>query len=98
MQSITIGAGRPLLCVTHVTALGILLGWASNAQQFSLTIRPAGQRIELSWPTTLNSTQGLVFPEYEVERSSDLTHWEPIGGKVRGISGRSGPVLSQTLD
>ncbi len=76
-----------------------LAGWCCNAQQVSLAIRAAGPRVELAWPSALSiPPQGPVFPEYEVQRSADLIHWEPIGGKVRAISGRSGPVLNLTLD
>src|SRR3989442_478610 len=73
--------------------------WYCDAQQFSLAIRPAAPGIELSWPATVNLPQlGPVFPEYEVQQSADLIHWEPIGGKVRGISGQSGPMLNMTLN
>ncbi len=43
-------------------------------------------------------SQGTVFPEYTVERSTDLINWEPIGGKVRGQASLSGPTLNLSLD
>ena len=74
-----------LISFAQVLAFGYLLTDSSHAQPFSLMIRPAGARVELSWPTTLtNSQQSVISPEYEVEKSSDLVTWQPIGGKVRG--------------
>ena len=45
-----------------------------------------------------NGNQAVLFPEYEVQTSADLLHWQPIGGKVRGIDGRSGSLLSLSFD
>src|SRR5262245_36626242 len=60
--------------------------------------RRAG-RVELSWPAVLtNASAQPVFPEYEVQYSTDLEHWAPLGGKVRGIEGRTGVALSLSLD
>src|SRR5690242_9800059 len=73
--------------------------FAPAAEPFPLLLRPSGSRIELSWPAGLtNAGQPVVFPEYTIERSTDLKTWKPIGGKVRGIEGLSGPVLSLSLD
>ncbi len=72
---------------------------ATKADPFPLVLRPSGPRVQLSWPTSLtNGGQGLAFPEYEVQYSTDLTQWKPIGGKVRGIDGLSGPTLELSLD
>ena len=65
----------------------------------TLGINGSGPRVNLSWPSTIDvPSQGTVFPEYTIERSADLQHWEPIGGKVRGLSGASGPLLRLSLD
>jgi hypothetical protein len=67
--------------------------------QFTLVLQPAGSNVNLSWPSTLpDPQQGTIFPEYTVEKSSDLVHWQPVGGRVRGINGRSGPLLNLTLE
>ena len=39
-----------------------------------------------------------MLPEYQIESSTNLTVWTPIGGKVRGVDGLSGPVLKLSLD
>jgi hypothetical protein len=62
-------------------------------------IKSSGPKMNLSWPSTMDvPSQGTVFPEYTVESSPDLTHWEPIGGRVRGQPGVSGPLLNLSLD
>lgn len=40
----------------------------------------------------------MMLPEYEIQYSTDLQNWKPIGGKVRALSGVSGPLLSLSLD
>ncbi len=87
----------------RVSLLSILatgsLASVADAQPLALALRPSGPQVELSWPTALtNVAQPPVFPEYEVQYSTDLVSWKPLAGKLRGISGRSGPLLSLTLD
>jgi hypothetical protein len=68
---------------------------AADAQPFSLSIRPRASQVEFSWPAALtNASQPVLFPEYQLQSSTDLVSWSPIGGKVRGQDGRSGPLLS----
>ena len=65
----------------------------------TLSINGSAHKVNLSWPSTMDvPSQGPVFPEYTVESSPDLTHWEPIGGRVRGQAGLSGPLLNLSLD
>ncbi len=65
----------------------------------ALSINGPAPKVNLSWPSTMDvPPQGTVFPEYTVEHSADLTHWEPIGGRVRGLTGISGPLLNLSLD
>ena len=59
----------------------------------------ADEHQHLSAPSSINDPlQGLIFPEYTIQRSQDLHNWEPIGGRLQGISGRSGPRLSVSLN
>ncbi len=44
-----------------------------------------------------NALDEPVFPEYEVQYSRDLIQWRPLGGRVRGIEGRSGSSLELSL-
>jgi hypothetical protein len=65
----------------------------------TLSINGSAPKVNLSWPSTMDvPSQGTVFPEYTIEHSTDLTHWEPIGGKVRGLTGISDPILNLSLD
>jgi len=67
--------------------------------QLATSLQDTGSKVNLSWPATLETLhQGTVFPEFTVERSTDLVHWTPIGGKVRGLEDRSGPRLNLSLD
>ena len=69
------------------------------ADPFSLVLKSSGPRVELSWPTAItNAGQGQVLPEYEVQYSTDLKNWSPIGGKIRGIEGLTGPSINVSLD
>jgi len=85
-------------------AFGGLLAFSSaqfvvEADPFSLTLQPSGQRVQLSWPAAItNAGQGVILPEYEIQYSTDFYNWKPIGGKVRGIRGLSGPLLNLSLD
>src|SRR6266404_5086816 len=71
----------------------------TKADSFPLVLRSSGPQVQLLWPTTItNGGQGFAFPEYEVQYSTDLVQWKPIGGRVRGIDGLSGPTLQLSLD
>lgn len=66
--------------------------------QYSVELKPVGSNVNLTWPSTLqHPQQGAIFPEYTLEQSTDLMHWVPTGGKVRGIAGRSGSLLGLNL-
>jgi len=53
----------------------------------------------LSWPSTMETADlGVMFPEYTVERSADLQHWQPVGGELRGLRGGAGPWLNLSVD
>src|SRR5690349_11701661 len=73
---------------------------ALAADPFPLVLTHKGPQVELSWPTSVTNDAGTtaLLPEYEVQYSPDLTNWKPLGGKVRGIAGLSGPTLSLSID
>src|SRR6185369_819127 len=74
-------------------------GAALLADPFPIVLKSSGPQVELSWPAALtNAGQQPVLPEFEVQYSSDLKDWKPIGGKVRGVEGLSGPMLSLSLN
>jgi len=62
-------------------------------------LQPARGQVQLAWPAAVtDSNQSLIFPEYQVLCSTNLTSWQPMGGKVRGLAGRSGPNLKVSLN
>src|SRR3974390_83486 len=73
---------------------------AVAADPFPLVLTQKGAQVELSWPTAMTNDAGAtsLLPEYEVQDSTDLTNWKPLGGKVRGIDGLSGPTLRLSID
>jgi hypothetical protein len=92
-------AGSPFRVLFLALIASFFSQVTATGDPFPLALRPNGPRVELSWPMAItNGIQGGVLPEYEVQFSSDLTNWKPIGGKVRGIDGLSGPVLQLSLD
>src|SRR5258708_7443829 len=70
-----------------------------KAESLALKMQPAGGQVQLSWPSALQDTnQSLIYPEYQVLYSTNLISWQPIGGKLRGLPGRSGPNLNVLLN
>lgn len=71
------------------------------AQSLSLQLNTQSSNTVLSWPAQLSKTgQGLVFPQYQLQTTSDLLHWQSVGGRIQGDSaGLSvfGPMLKTQL-
>jgi hypothetical protein len=88
-----------LTVLLSLSALALEVKMGRCSTPLTLGINGSGPTVNLSWPSTLDlPPQGTVFPEYTVERSADLKYWEPLGGRVRGLSGVSGPSLKLSLD
>ncbi len=69
-----------------------------RAEPLSLALSPSGSQLQLSWPAAItNGNQAAMFPEYELQYSRDLNLWTPLSGKMRGLDGRSGPLLSRSV-
>lgn len=67
--------------------------------QFTVTVRKTADQMHLSWPASLTDpSAGVLFPEYGIERSTDLLNWTPIGSKVRALAGRSGQEVILNLN
>ena len=68
-------------------------------EPFHLALQPASGKIVLSWPAAIPTADlGLVYPQYTVECSADLQHWQPVGGPLRGLRGGTGPRLNLSVD
>src|SRR5690242_14141205 len=90
---------RPLVVSFAVLTLLASTRSLLSAEPVSLSLRPAGGQVQLSWPATVTDTnQSLIFPEYQVLYSTNLSSWQPLGTKLRGLAGRSGPNLNLSLN
>jgi hypothetical protein len=89
-------AGHSWLCL-KLTLLSLLFfhPWVGPAQNaIKLQLRPMDSQLELRWPAEWVSPTGNTnYPSYEVQRSDDLQHWQPIGQKLQGTRG-SPPELT----
>src|SRR5437870_1456921 len=91
-------AGTLIGRLTAFACLFMSVAMVEGQPAILLNVQRGNSGVELGWPTSLTSpTGGVVFPEYELQRSDDLVRWEPIGGKVRGIQGLSGQRLTSFL-
>jgi hypothetical protein len=92
-------AERPFIVSVAALMLSTVFVSHLRAEPPSLALQPAAGQVQLSWPGTITDTnQALIFPEYQVLYSTNLTSWQPIGGKLRGLAGRSGPSLNLSLN
>ena len=82
--------------------LGVLWAATQNGRGspgFDLNLQRSAGNLVLTLPSTMQTPDlGLTYPEYTVERSADLKNWQPVGGKLHGVAGRSGPLLNLSLD
>src|SRR6476469_7548654 len=52
--------------------------------QLQLSFSKLGDRVELSWPASRKAADGTeVRPFFEVQGSSNLTRWVPVGERMR---------------
>jgi hypothetical protein len=64
------------------------------AEPPKLILAPSATGVELSWPAAVPLPDGsIVRPYYEIQRSTDLQHWQPIGERLRAAT----PTLDQSL-
>ena len=77
--------------VTHSLAQG-----ASRDANIKLTLARDGPNLKIGWPSQSGGNGGTaVFPWFEVQRSTDLNHWQPVGERQRGSAAL--PDLSLSL-
>ena len=70
------------LAVLPLAALGQSV---SNNPNVKLTLSWDGPELKIHWPSQSVGNDGMaVFPEFEVQRSTDLSHWQPVGERQRG--------------
>lgn len=76
--------------VASVLAIVTLEAYAQTSHKLQLT--RSGSQIGVHWPTVLTNAQGAALrPEYVLERSHDLEHWQPTSGPLRALSGSEKP-------
>lgn len=78
--------------------LSILLSLATTAFSADVRLELQGTQARVSWPSSMNVPgHGIVWPEYRVSHSTDLVNWKQLGGRLRGVSGRTGPMFTATF-
>ena len=94
----TAGKIRGLNGFTLSVLLVLLITFAARADEPPpLSLRLDGLGLELSWPATQAQSDGSVLrPYFELQRSADLTHWEPFGERLRVATIAPGTELSVT--
>ena len=69
---------------------------ASYDANIKLTLHLDGPNLAIHWPSQSVGNGGTaVFPWFEVQRSTDLNHWQPVGERQRGSAAL--PDLSLSL-
>src|SRR5258708_7001553 len=86
-----------LFTVTAALAFG---AFAATAAEEPLRLSPsrAAAGLNLTWPATVQKADGsMVRPYFELQRSTDLQHWQPIGERQRAVAATPGQLLGATL-
>lgn len=69
---------------------------ASYDPNVKLTVARNGPELKIQWPAQSISSNGkAIFPEFEVQRSTDLSQWQPVGERQCGSAAL--PNLSFSL-
>ena len=90
-------AGKIYVAGVTLACCNGLLSSAEESAKLSVVRSDTG--VELSWPATVQGQDGsIVRPYFEVQRSTDLLHWQPIGERLRASAPTLGLSLSAPLD
>jgi hypothetical protein len=78
----------------HVCCTTLFCGAAfvsSAGEPPKLSLVRSGTGAELSWPATVQKPDGsIIRPYFELQRSTDLQQWQPIGERQRAALPASG--------
>ena len=84
------------LGVLAATVIHLLAQGASHDANIKLTLHLDGPNLAIHWPSQSVGNGGTaVFPWFEVQRSTDLNQWQPVGERQRGSAAL--PDLSLSL-
>lgn len=80
-------------------SFGLMAALTGSAQLPPVAVKRSGPALGLSWPATQPQPDGTVRrPYFELQRSGDLTHWEPLGERQRAATEAPGVSLSTSAD
>ncbi len=87
-----------LCAVLAATATSSPAQGPSYDANVKLTLHLNGPNLEIHWPSqSVGSGGTAVFPWFEVQSSTDLNHWQPVGERQRGSAALPGLSLSLAL-
>src|SRR5262245_63971335 len=86
------------LALRFIVVIALVTAAELQAQEpLRLSVERSNGNLELSWPATIQKTNGsVVRPYFELQRTFDLQRWEPIGERQRALTATPGQSLSAT--
>lgn len=78
--------------------LAALAFWVASfsslgADQITLEFKKSGPEAEVSLHSRMALPVSAMYPEYTIQRSTDMTHWETVAGPIAGSVGVSDEFL-----
>src|SRR5262245_54196467 len=87
---------RTYICCSTLVWNAVL--FSSAGDDVKLTAVRSGTGLEFSWPASVQAADGLIIrPYFEVQRSTDLLHWQPMGERLRAPTATLGQSLTATI-
>src|SRR5712692_1746436 len=84
------------VCCTTLLCGAVFVSSASEPPKLSVV--RSGTGLALSWPATVQRPDGsIIRPYFELQRSTDLQHWQPIGERQRAAAAAPDQSLSAPL-
>jgi hypothetical protein len=87
-----------LICCASLVCSAVFTITSLGTELPQLSVSRTNAALTLSWPGVLKATDGsTVRPYFELQRSSGLRLWQPVGERQRAAAAGSAPSLGVTL-